>query len=57
MAGHMQAAEKLTDAKSKAIKTVLPTLDAFYATLSVGHKAILDSKKGRSRFWRWHYPV
>lgn len=53
----MQAAEKLTDAKSKAIKTVLPTLDAFYATLSVGHKAILDSKKGRSRFWRWHYPV
>lgn len=57
MVGHMQAMEKLTDAKSKAIKTVLPTLEAFYATLSIGQKAILDSKKGRSRFWRWHDPV
>jgi len=57
MVGHMQAMEKLTDAKSQAIKTVLPTLEAFYATLSVGQKAILDSNEGRSRFWRWHDPV
>jgi hypothetical protein len=41
MVGHMQAMEKLTDAKSQAIKIVLPTLEAFYATLSVGQKAIL----------------
>ena len=57
MVGHMQAMEKLTDAKSHAIKTVLPALEAFYATLSNGQKAILDSKDGRSRFWRWHDPV
>lgn len=57
MVGHMQAMEKLTDAKSQAIKTVLPALEAFYATLSNGQKAILDSKEGRSRFWRWHDPV
>jgi hypothetical protein len=57
MVGHMQAMEKLTDAKSEAIKMVLPKLEAFYATLSVGQKAILDSKEGRSRFWRWHDPV
>ena len=49
--------DKLTDAKSKAIKTVLPALQAFYATLSVDQKAILNSKEGRSRFWRWHDPV
>ena len=57
MIGHMQAMEKLTEAKYQAIKTVLPTLEAFYATLSVGQKAILNSKEGRSRFWRWHDPV
>jgi hypothetical protein len=57
MVGHMQAMKKLTDAKSQAITTVLPALEAFYATLSVGQKAILDSKEGRSRFWRWHDPV
>src|ERR1700722_19107362 len=57
MVGHMQAMKKLTDAKSQAITMVLPALEAFYGTLSVGQKAILDSKEGRSRFWRWHDPV
>jgi hypothetical protein len=46
MVGHMQAMEKLTAARSQAIKTVLPALGAFYATLSSGQKAILDSKEG-----------
>jgi hypothetical protein len=53
MVGHMQAMEKLTDAKALAIKTVLPTLEAFYATLSPDQKISLDSREGRSRFWRW----
>lgn len=57
MVGHMQAMEKLADAKSHAIKAVLPALEAFYATLSPGQKAVLNSKEGRSRFWRWHDPV
>ncbi len=57
MVGHMQAMEKLTDAKSHAIKAVLPALEAFYATLSPAQKAVLNSKEGRSRFWRWHDPV
>jgi hypothetical protein len=57
MVGHMQAMEKLADAKSQAIKAVLPTLEAFYAALSVDQKAILNSNQGRSRFWRWHDPV
>ena len=57
MVGHMQAMEKLTDAKSHAIKAVLPALEAFYATLSLDQKAVLNSKEGRSRFWRWHDPV
>jgi hypothetical protein len=57
MVGHMQAMEKLSDAKSQAIKAVLPTLVAFYATLSVVQKAILDSNEGRSRFLRWQDPV
>ena len=53
MVGHMQAMEKLTDAKSQAIKSVLPKLEAFYATLNPEQKASLDSREGRSRFWRW----
>ena len=57
MIGHMQAMDKLTDAKSHAIKAVLPALEAFYATLSPDQKAVLNSKQGRSRFWRWHDPV
>jgi hypothetical protein len=57
MVGHMQAMEKLTDAKSHAIKAVLPALEAFYGTLSSDQKAVLNSKEGRSRFWRWHDPV
>ena len=57
MIGHMQAMEKLTDAKSHAIKAILPALEAFYATLSPVQKAALNSKEGRSRFWRWHDPV
>ena len=52
MVGHMQAMEKLTDAKAKAIKTVLPTLESFYGTLSADQKAVLNSSEGRSRFWR-----
>jgi len=57
MIGHMQAMEKLTDAKSHAIKAILPALEAFYATLSPDQKAALNSREGRSRFWRWHDPV
>jgi hypothetical protein len=52
MVSHMQAMEKLTDAKALAIKTVLPALEAFYATLSPDQKISLDSREGRSRFWR-----
>ena len=57
MLGHMQAMQKLTDAKSHAIKAVLPALEAFYDTLSSDQKAALNSREGRSRFWRWHDPV
>ena len=57
MIGHMQAMEKLTDAKSHAIKAILPALEAFYATLSPDQKAALNSREGRSRFWRWRDPV
>lgn len=53
MVSHMQAMERLSDAKSLAIKTILPSLQAFYATLSASQKANLDSPDGRSRFWRW----
>ncbi len=52
MVGHMRAMEKLPDAKAQAIKTVLPTLEAFYETLSPEQKAKLDTNEGRSRFWR-----
>ncbi len=52
MVEHMRAMEKLTDAKALAIKTVLPSLENFYATLSADQKAKLDSNTGRSRFWR-----
>jgi negative regulator of replication initiation len=57
MVGHMRAMEKLTDAKSKAIKTFLPTLESFYSTLSTDQKDVLNSSQGRSRFWRWDSPV
>ena len=57
MVGHMQAMEKLTDAKAKAIKTVLPALESFYDTLTANQKTILNSSEGRSRFWRLYSPV
>ena len=53
MVGHMKAMEKLTDAKAQAIKLVLPKLETFYDTLSSDQKSKLDSREGRSRFWRW----
>jgi hypothetical protein len=52
--GYMQAMEKRLDAISGAVKTVRPSLEAFYATLSDEQKAKLDSNDGRDRFWRWN---
>lgn len=51
MVTHMQAMEKLTDAKASAIKSVLPSLQEFYSTLNADQKLKLDSNAGRSRFW------
>lgn len=45
--------EKRLDAMSQAVKTVRPTFEAFYATLSDEQKAKLDSGFHRGRLWRW----
>jgi hypothetical protein len=52
--GYMQAMEKRLDAISGAVKTIRPSLEAFYATLSDEQKAALDTSSGRGRFWHWH---
>ena len=51
--GRMDAMEKRTDALLQAIKTVRPTLEAFYATLGEEQKERLDANSGGGRFWRW----
>lgn len=53
MPGRMEAMEKRMDAMLQAIRTVRPSLDAFYATLTDEQKAQLDVRSGRSRLWRW----
>jgi hypothetical protein len=50
--GRMAAMEKRFDAMSAAVKTVRPTLEAFYATLSDEQKARLDSNPRGERSWR-----
>ncbi len=49
----MEVMEKHADAMLQAIKTVRPTMEAFYATLTDEQKTRLDSNTGRGRFWRW----
>ena len=51
--GRMEAMEKRLDAMLQAVKTVRPTLEAFYATLSEEQKDSLNTGSGRARFWHW----
>jgi hypothetical protein len=51
--GRMEAIEKRLDAMLQAVKTVRPTLDAFYATLSDEQKANLNGGRSTRRFWHW----
>jgi hypothetical protein len=53
MVGRMEAMEKRLDAMLQAVKTVRPTLEAFYATLSDEQKANLNVGRGPGRFWHW----
>ena len=53
MVARMEAMEKRTEAMLQAIKTVRPTLEAFYATLTDEQKKQLNSNSGPGRFWRW----
>lgn len=53
MTGRMEAMEKRLDVTLQAIKTVRPALDALYAALSDEQKKVLDSGRGRHRYWRW----
>jgi LTXXQ motif family protein len=50
--GRMEAMEKRLDTMLQAVKTVRPTLEAFYATLSDEQKDNLNSSGG-GRFWHW----
>jgi hypothetical protein len=51
MIGRMDAIEKRMEAMLQAIRTIRPSLEAFYSTLSDEQKARIDG--GRGRFWRW----
>ena len=51
--GRTEAMEKRMDMMLQSIRTMRPTLDAFYATLSDEQKAQLDSNYGRGQFGRW----
>jgi LTXXQ motif family protein len=51
--GRTEAMEKRMDTMLQAIRTMRPTLEAFYATLDDAQKARLDSNYGRGRFGRW----
>jgi hypothetical protein len=51
--GRMEVMEKRSEAMAQAIKTVRPSLDAFYATLTDEQKATINSSRGGDRFWRW----
>jgi hypothetical protein len=53
MPGRMEAMEKRMEAMLAATKAVRPSLDAFYATLTAEQKAVLDTSRGRGRYWRW----
>lgn len=48
-----EAMEKRLDAMLQAVRTVRPTLEALYATLSDEQKARLDAGSHRGRFWHW----
>jgi LTXXQ motif family protein len=54
MIGHMQALEKRLDAMAVAVRTIRPSLEAFYATLSDEQKAKLDVSAERPKSWHWH---
>lgn len=53
MTDRIQVMEKRTEAMLQAIKSVRPTLEAFYATLTDEQKKRLDSMGGPGQFWRW----
>ena len=48
-----EAMEKRADTMLQAIRTVRPTLEALYATLSDEQKARLNAAPHGGRFWRW----
>ena len=48
-----EATEKRLDAMLQAVRTVRPTLEALYATLSEEQKARLNANSHRGRFWYW----
>ncbi len=48
-----EAMEKRLEAMLQGVRTVRPTLEALYATLSDEQKARLDSNSHRGRFWHW----
>jgi hypothetical protein len=52
--GRTEAMEKRMDTMLQAVRTMRPTLEAFYATLSDEQKIRLESYYGRGRFGRWH---
>jgi Spy/CpxP family protein refolding chaperone len=53
--GHVLALEKRLDAMALAVRTIRPSLEAFYATLSDEQKAKLDTSTARRpQSWRWH---
>jgi hypothetical protein len=51
--GRTEAMERRMDTMLRAVRTMRPALEAFYATLSDAQKARLDSNASRGRFWRW----
>jgi hypothetical protein len=51
--GRAEAMEKRMDVMLQAVRETRPALEAFYATLTDGQKAQLDSGYDRGRFWHW----
>jgi LTXXQ motif family protein len=54
MTQHLDVMEKHAAAMLESVKTVRPSLDALYASLSDEQKTRLDSGMTRGRFWRGH---
>lgn len=53
MPARMTAMATRMEAMLQAIKTVQPSLEGFYATLTDDQKARLEGRRGSGRFWRW----